>query len=240
MLQTLTQARKKRGLRTNILARSPAPFENRNDAGRKLGMQLTKYQSLSPIVVGIARGGVIVASEVAKVLDAELDVVCVRKITAPGDPSCVVGAVCEDGSSFLDDIAVHQNGPEPDGLQKERLRQLADVADSARRFRAVRAKVGLWRRVVILVDDGISTGETMHAAIWTVMKERPKAVIAAVPVGPEGVLDAIAGDADNIVCLRAPAFLDGVEESYMDFPKLTDREVMETISRPRPQANAVW
>ena len=224
----------------SILARSTAPFVSRAEAGRLLGFQLLKYKAMEPVVLGIPRGGVQVAAEVARVLDARLDLVCARKLVSPDDPDCVVGAVCEDGSSFLDDLAVHQAGTDADCLQKERLRQGAAMAEAVRRYRAAHQKVSLKSRMAILVDDAAATGETMRAAIWTVMKAAPRGVIVALPVAPRYVLDSLAQEVNNVVCLRTPVFFEGIEDCYLNFPKVDDRGVLDALRVQPERGTMMW
>lgn len=224
----------------HVLTRGKAPLADRSAAGRLLGSRLLKYRSLDPVVLGIPRGGMPVARAVADTLGVGLDFVCARKLTSPDDPECVVGAVCEDGSSFVADIAQNGGGTNGDDLQRTRLRAMAEVGQCSRHYRMWYPKIPIRQRTVILVDDGAETGETMHAAIWTIMKEHPRAVIAALPTAPQATLDSIARETDFTVCLRTPAFFEGIEANYVDYRPVTDRDVIAALTHRQATDGMMW
>lgn len=217
-----------------VLSQSPAPFADRSEAGRLLAAELEGHRSRRPVVLGIPRGGVVVAAEIADRLGTDLDIVLARKIGAPSNPELAVGSIAEDGRLFLDERIAARVGASPAYVERERERQLGEIARRVRLFRAARPKVPLRGRAVIVADDGLATGATMQAALWEVRREQAEFVVAAVPVGAVDTVERLAGSADELLCLRAPEDFGAVGRFYRIFDQVEDEEVVAILERHRP------
>jgi predicted phosphoribosyltransferase len=217
-----------------IISYSDEPFRNRLEAGQLLGHELRNWRGQSAVVLGIPRGGLIVARELARVLDADLDIVLSRKLRAPGNPELAIGAVTEDGKLFLDEMLIREMGVESTYIRQEKERQLLEIARRTEQSRQILPKVPLKGRLVIVTDDGVATGATMQAALWAARQEHPKKLIAALPVGPEETVRRLAQDADEMICLRTPSFFSAVGEFYIQFDQVEDEEML-TILREEHQ-----
>jgi putative phosphoribosyl transferase len=208
-------------------------FSDRVDAGRQLADRLarTVVAALGPVVLGLPRGGVPVAAEVAKGLRAPLDVLVIRKVGVPWQPELAVGAVGEGGIRVVNSEIFRSTGlteAELDGLVA---RAAAEVEERVRGFRAGRAAVEVAGRDVVLVDDGIATGATMHAAVEVVRARGALTVTVATPVAAVQSLERLRPVADRIVCLLEPSDLRGVGLWYRDFTQTSDSEVAELLSK---------
>ena len=206
-------------------------FTNRTDAGRQLARALLTYQSQNPVIVALPRGGVPVAFEVAKALDAPLDIAFVRKIGAPGYAELGLGAVVDGGEPevVLNDDVMQALGPSPEYVEAETQRQLAEIERRRQLYQV--EPINLAGRTVIVVDDGIATGGTIQAVLRAIRKRDPSCVIAAVPVAAAETIKALAPDADDIVCLSAPADFRAVGLYYDDFRQTSDDEVIDLMRR---------
>ena len=214
-----------------IISYSDQAFENRVEAGKLLGQQLKKLGYMADIVLGIPRGGIIIAQEIAHALGIDLDIVLSHKLGAPGNPEFAIGAITENGDVFLDETLMSGLGIKDDYIQEEINQQSMQIELRKNQIRNVRPKVALKGKRVIITDDGIATGSTMRAALWAVRKEEPKKLIAALPVGPQETLMRLAKDADEVICLRVPAFLAAIGQFYAQFTQTEDQEVMEILRR---------
>lgn len=213
----------------HIVSRSAAPFRDRIEAGQLLSRELEGYRGQGAVVLGIPRGGIIVAHELAKALEGDLDIVLSRKLGAPGHSELAIGALAEDGKLFLNDSVVRELGIQSAYIQQERIRQQMEISRRSELIRRVLPKVPLQERLVIVTDDGVATGATMQAALWAVHRERPKRLIAALPVGPEETLRRLAEEADETLCLRAPSLFGAVGQFYVRFEQIEDEEVVRIL-----------
>ena len=201
----------------------PKRFADRADAGRQLAELLTGRYA-DPIVLGLPRGGVAVAFEVAKALDAPLDVLVARKLGAPHQPELAVGAIAKGASVLRHDI-IDALGISETEIARIAERERARAAELEERLRRGRPPVDLRGRTVIVVDDGLATGATATAAIRSVREQGPARVVLAVPVGaPESVED-LAREADDVVTVAQPRDFRAVGLHYASFPQLSDDEV---------------
>ena len=214
-----------------ILSNSPEPFVDRREAGRLLARQLERFRAGRPVVLGIPRGGVVIAAEIADHLGGELDIVLSRKIGAPGNPELAIAAVAEDGRLFLDERIAERVGASGAFITREQGRQLGEIARRVALFRAVRPKVPLHGRVVIVADDGLATGATMQAALWAAHRDQPGSMIAAVPVGAVDTIERLSRSVDELVCLRAPEEFGAVGRFYRTFNQVEDEEVLAILGR---------
>jgi len=189
-----------------------------------------KYLSGKDVVVlGIPRGGVIVAAEVARLLAAKLDIVLSRKIGAPNNPELAIGSVGENGELFLNDGLVSRVGADDGYIESEKIRQLAEIKNRVKKCRQIKTKVPLKGQTVIVIDDGIATGATMQAALLAARREKAKKVIAAVPVAAKESVTLLAGYADELVVLRVPAFLGSISQFYENFAQTSEEEVLSEL-----------
>jgi len=211
-------------------------FSDRTEAGRELARRLASLADEDPVVVGLPRGGVPVAFEVARALGAPLDVIVVRKLGVPFQPELGMGAVGENGARVLNEDLVRMAHVGPDELARIEARERAEVEARARRFRTGRPRVELAGRTVIVVDDGIATGGTARAALLVARAQGARRVVLAVPVAPPDTVEALRSDADDIVCLEIPTPFYAIGEWYQDFSQVPDERVnallAEAASRP--------
>ena len=180
-------------------------------------------------MLGIPRGGIIIAQQIADVLEADLDIVLSHKLGAPGNPELAIGAVCEDGKLFLDERITSYVGADDTYIEQEKARQLKQINRRIQRYREVLPKLPLQERVVIITDDGVATGATMQAALWAVRQENPEKVVAALPVGPEDTLKKLSEDADQTICLQSPPFFSALSQFYLQFTQVEDQELLEIL-----------
>jgi len=209
-------------------------FKNREEAARLLAGRLTRYIGRNPLVLAIPRGAAPMARIIADAIDGEMDVVLVHKLGAPGNPEFAIGSVGEGGELYISEDARTLR------IDDEYLRQEArEQRETLRRRRAmytpVRPPINPSGRLVIVVDNGIATGATMIAALRAVRAKRPARLIAVVAVAPPETLKRIAREADETVCLDAPEEFYAVGQFFLEFPQVTDEEVIALLQRkPRP------
>jgi putative phosphoribosyl transferase len=208
-------------------------FVDREDAGRRLAVELRSYAAERPIILGLPRGGVPVGYEIARALHAPLDVWVVRKVGVPWHPELGAGAVAEGGFVHLNQDVLEHIGLSETELTEIVQSKQREVQERARLFRGNQPPPVLRDRTVILVDDGIATGGTVHAAIRSIRAQEPKAIVLAVPVASPEVVEALGRDVDRVVCLRTPADLYAIGVWYVDFRQVTDDEVARLLDRAR-------
>jgi putative phosphoribosyl transferase len=197
---------------------------------------MTYATAANVVVLGLPRGGLPVAKEVADALGAPLDVVVVRKLGAPGEPELGIGAVVDGDhprAIFNQDI-IKQLGVSDGYIEAEIARQLKEVNRREAAYRGSRAKIPLVGKTVIVVDDGIATGSSVRAALRGVRRQKPKRLVLAVPVAPADSLEALRSEADEIVCLETPEDFYAVGEFYRDFHQVTDEEVKAIVQTEQP------
>lgn len=208
-------------------------FLDRQDAGRRLAAKLHSCALELPIVLGLPRGGVPVAYEIARALEAPLDVWIARKVGVPSQPELGLGAVAEGGFVQLnEEILDHVALPERQ-LAELVKREQREVLEQAGRLRGHRPPPDLHDRTVILVDDGVATGATVRAAIRSIRAQSPKAIVLAVPVAAPATLQALASEVDRVVCVRVPPDFGAVGSWYIDFDQVSDDEVVHLLALAR-------
>lgn len=218
--------------------RSGLPFADRADGGRRLAERLAHLRGEDVVVVGLPRGGVPVAAEVAGALGAPLDVIVVRKIGVPFQPELGMGAIGEDDVRVVNDEVARLAGVTAEEWARVEARERAELERRARRFRAGRNRIPLSGRVVVVVDDGIATGSTARAACQVARAEGATRVVLATPVAPPGWTERLAGAADEFVCVATPEPFFAVGQFYADFTQTTDDEVIACLHRPTSPAVA--
>ena len=208
-------------------------FEDRVDAGRQLARRLEFLRGQDVVVLGLPRGGVPVAFEVAKALGAPLDVLVVRKLGVPFQPELAFGAIGEGGVRVMNDSVVRSadlGGNDMDAVEAE---QRIELQRRSERFRRGGNQISLAGRVAVLVDDGIATGATAKAACQVARAQGASRVVLAVPIGPHDIVETFAGYADDVVCLQTPAFFFAVGQGYRAFTQTSDDEVVALLARAR-------
>jgi putative phosphoribosyl transferase len=207
-------------------------FPNREDAGRRLAARLEHLRGPDLVVLGLPRGGVPVAYEVAIALEAPLDVVVIRKLGAPFNSEFAVGAIGE-GARVVDEATLRQLGITDGQLAAIEDRERAELDRRIRRFRGPEGRIDLAGRDALIIDDGIATGATALAACRVVRALGAARVIVAVPVAPPDWTDAFGDAADEYVSLETPAHFLAVGQWYNDFAQTSDDEVVELLARTR-------
>ncbi|MFD4588020.1 phosphoribosyltransferase family protein [Streptomyces sp. NPDC058434] len=206
-------------------------FTDRVDAGQRLAGALGHLRDADPVVLGLPRGGVPVAFQVARALGAPLDVIVVRKLDVPYHRELGFGAIGEGGVRVIsDDIVRRGHVSEKDVASVERA-ETAELTRQAERFRADRPRVALKGRTVILVDDGIATGATAAAACEVVRAQGAARVVLAAPVAPPDAVSWLRTEADEVVCLSTPRAFSAVGEWYQDFSQTPDEEVVALLAQ---------
>jgi predicted phosphoribosyltransferase len=202
-------------------------FEDRHDAGRQLAKSLGKYRKKKPLVLGIPRGGVEVAYEVATYLNADFSIVIIRKLPLPLNPEAGFGAIAEDGSSFIiKSAAASLNKKEIERIKKEQKQEIKRRLKSLRQNKPLPEIKG---RTAILVDDGIAMGSTMRAAIKLCKNKKAGQIIVAVPVSGPRTEREMSKLVDEIVILEKPPFFQAVAQGYKKWHDVTDDEVISTL-----------
>jgi len=213
----------------HIVSYSDEPFEDRKKAGKLLGASLKALRGKDTVVLGIPRGGMVIANEISRMLGSELDIVLSRKLGAPGNPELAIGSVGEGGKPFLNEDLAIRAGADENYVEKELARQLTEIKNRIRLFRQFKAKVPLQGKIVIVTDDGVATGATMQAALWAIRQEEPQKLIAAIPVGLKETVELLTDYLDEAIVLRAPAFLSAISQFYVHFEQTSDEEVSEIL-----------
>ncbi|HUO48988.1 MAG TPA: phosphoribosyltransferase family protein [Acidimicrobiales bacterium] len=207
------------------------PFRDRVDAGRRLAQRLGHLAAADVVVLGLPRGGVPVAAEIAAALGADLDVILVRKLGVPVQRELGMGAIGEDGVRILNDDVLRMTGVNEAQLEAVETAERAELDRRAALVRAVRPRVPLQGRTALIVDDGIATGSTAMAACAVARAHGAARVVVAVPVAPPDTARRLADAADEVVCLETPAAMLAIGEWYDDFSQTTDDEVVALLRR---------
>jgi predicted phosphoribosyltransferase len=214
-----------------VITVPPLVFADRAEAGRLLGAELDRRGELPPgvLVLGIPRGGVVVAAEVARGRDAIFDVALARKVGAPANPELALGAVGPDGQATIDMDVAQRLAPHADWVRDAVARTREEVQDRVRRFRGDRPPIDVVGRHVVVVDDGLATGSTARAVGQWLRGGQAARSVLAVPVGPPGTVERLSDLYDEVVVLEMPEPFYAVGEFYRDFRQVTDEEVIRLL-----------
>lgn len=208
-------------------------FRNRVDAGRKLAVALQGLRGSDCVVLALPRGGVPVAVEVARALDAPVDLLLVRKIGAPSNPEVAIGSVVDGGAPIIVQgrELLRLTGTSQRIFEDLCVEELAEVERRRRRYLGGRTPIPLEGRTAIVIDDGLATGNTMRAALQAARLRHPAKLLLAVPVAPVAALKDFREMVDAVVCLATPEPFGSVGEFYEDFTQLTDAEVIGLLKQ---------
>ena len=217
----------------------PEPlFRDRRDAGGALAARLERYRGRDPLVLGLPRGGVVVAAEVARRLDAELDVAVSRKLGSPISPELAIGAVTASGERFLNEQLIRELDVSEAYLNNVTVAEQREARRREAWLRGNRPPPRIAARSVIVVDDGLATGATMCTAVRAVRKQSPARLVVAVPVGAREACAALRAEADEVMCLYAPASFSAVGSYYLRFEQTSDDEVRRLLQEFAPAASS--
>jgi len=207
-------------------------FRNRSDAGRALGERLLAYAGRPNLrILGLPRGGIPVAFEVAQRLEAPLDVFVVRKLGVPGQEELAMGAIASGGVRIVNQDVVSALGLSQRTLDRVAEAEQAELLRREQSYRGARPPLDVAGATVILVDDGLATGSTMRAAVAAVRQKRPDRIVVAVPVAAPSTRDEMAREVDEVVCVDTPDPFLAVGRFYDDFAQTTDAEVHDLLER---------
>ena len=202
------------------------PFKDRRDAGRKLAQKLTAYPGQPDLLIlALPRGGVPVAYEVARALNAPLDVFLVRKLGLPGQEELAIGAIATGGVRVLNRDIIRMLSIPDELINFVARRELQELQRRERLYRGDRPPPDVRDRKIILIDDGLATGASMRAAVVSLRAQHPARILVAVPIAAESVCEAFRTEVDEIICAVTPEPFYGVGRWYEDFSQITDREV---------------
>jgi putative phosphoribosyl transferase len=214
-------------------------FEDRSEAGRRLADKLVHLRDRKPVVLALPRGGVAVGFEIARELDAPLDIVLVRKIGVPWQPELALGAVTDGASpeTFIDRELAASFDVSDSYIRKETARQLAEIERRRKLYCECHPKPEIAGRTTIIVDDGIATGATMRVALQAMRRRGPARLVLAVPMAPPDTLATLGEQADETICLEAPDMLGAIGFYYRDFHQMSDAEVIDLRARASCSTN---
>jgi putative phosphoribosyl transferase len=206
-------------------------FRNRTEAGKLLASKLTQYANHPDVLVlGLPRGGVPIAFEVAKALNAPLDIWLVRKLGVPGQKELAMGAIATGGIQVLNEDLLDWLRIPGQTITRVAEQEFQELQRRDRLYRGDRPLPNIRDRIVILIDDGLATGSTMRAVIVALKHQQPQRIIIAVPVAPLDTCDRLRSEVDELVCLMTPKHFAGIGQWYEDFTQTTDEQVCELLN----------
>lgn len=221
-----------------------ALFQDRREAGVRLAERLSAYRGRDVLVLGLPRGGVPVAYEVARALEAPLDIYTVRKLGTPGQPELAMGAIASGGFRVMNDDVVQALGISPETIERVTARERKELERREAAYRGDRPRPTARGRTVILVDDGLATGASMHAAVRALRQQHPGKIVVAVPTAPPETCAAFEDEVDEIICVTTPEPFRGVGGAYADFEQTSDQTVQALLERARGRGkgdhDATW
>jgi putative phosphoribosyl transferase len=213
-------------------------FPDRCDAGRQLAVALRDHKASGPVIIGLPRGGVPVAAEVAERLGAPLDIIVVRKLGCPWRPELGIGALAEGGIRVINEVLVRELDMTQEQLEEVTAREEVELTRRVRRYRGDRPPIDVTDRSVIIVDDGLATGYTARAAIEALRQHGAARTVIAVPVAPEDEAARLRDVADDVIAVITWPWFFAIGDAYDDFGQLTDEDVVSILQRAEPWLGA--
>ncbi len=213
-------------------------FKDRNDAGTQLCNRLLFLKGKGALVLGIARGGVIVGSVIAECIDAELDVIVPRKLGAPSNPELAIGAVMHDNKCYLNDSIIEMLNVSQEYIKHIKEEKSKESKEMLTRYRG-NDKYDISDRHIVIVDDGIATGATVIVSILWCMEHGPASITLAVPVMPKDIYNRLKGMVDNLVVILTPIDFGAVGEFYHNFEPVSDEEVIRALVKKRDKGKEI-
>ncbi|MEH1837789.1 MAG: phosphoribosyltransferase [Nostoc sp.] len=215
-------------------------FKNRRFAGQVLAKELADYSNRPDVLVlGLPRGGVPVAFEIAKALNAPLDVLVVRKLGVPDQEELAMGAIASGGVRILNEYIISLVKISDEVIARVAVQEERELERRELLYRSNRPLPNLQRRTVILVDDGLATGATMWAAVVAVRKHQPAQIVIAIPVAAPKTCHKLEAEVDKIVCVETPSAFQSVSLWYENFPQTTDKEVCDLLAKAKKNGEAI-
>jgi putative phosphoribosyl transferase len=216
----------------NIITDHEELLADREQAAEMLSVQLADYFDRKDVIIlGIPRGGVVIADKIAENFHADIDIVLARKIGAPHNPELALGAVSENGKVSVNHSIISSLGISEYYIEHQNKSQLTEIEQIKERYRSVSEKKSLKGKIVILTDDGVATGATMQAASWSSAEESPARIILALPVAPPDILEILARDVDEVICLCAPSNFRAISQFYTYFEQVDDEQVIDILKK---------
>ena len=210
-------------------------FRDRSDAGRKLAEELEQFAEEDLIVLGMPRGGVEVAFEVAQALQAPLDVIVIRKLGAPSNPEFGFGAIGPNGVRILDDQSVRMLGLSEEDIERVAEREREELERRIEEYRGERTMPDMEGKTLIVVDDGAATGGSARAAVRALKEMNPGKLILALGVAPPDTAEELRQEVDELICLETPSAFMAVGQWYSNFSQTTDEQVVELLKRAKEE-----
>jgi putative phosphoribosyl transferase len=206
-------------------------FRSRTDAGEALAERLAKVEGHGgpALIIGIPRGGIILADVVSRRLGAGFDIIIPRKLGAPGNEELAIGAVMEDGTEYINRYLVTALKVQPEYIENEKAKQAAEIRRRSAAYRRPGMPFRIEGKTVVLVDDGVATGATVIAAARWVRKQKPDTLVIAVPVAPAQTVEALRHEADAVIVLEMSTDFGAVGEFYEEFKPVSDDQVIEIM-----------
>ena len=206
-------------------------YRDRREAGQALAQRLEAYRGRNDVVVfGLPRGGVVPAFEVAKHLALPLDLIMVRKLTLPGEPPRPIGAITSGGHTLLDESAMEQHGATEKQVHEAELQARNSLQLREKAYRGLTPNLTVSGHIVLIVDDGMSSGATMQVAIASIRNQHPARIIVAVPVASRKSVESLQY-ADEVICLHQPQEFTDIDSCYEDFTKVSDDQVRDLLEQ---------
>lgn len=213
-----------------------APFKDRREAGKLLAEELLEYKESEDVVVlGLPRGGVPVAYEVAKELGVPMDVFVVRKLGVPNQPELAMGAIASGGVKIMNDSVVKGTGISDEQIEEVIEDEREKLQKREKAYRGTRPEVQLEDKTILLIDDGLATGASMRAAVTALREHQPRNIVVAVPTAPADTCQSFKSEVDKVICLKTPTPFWGVGGSYQDFSQTTNEEVRDLLERSKSE-----
>ncbi len=213
-------------------------FADRRDAGRQLATALQEHKASDPVIIGLPRGGVTVAAEVAERLGAPLDIIVVRKLGSPWQPELGIGALAEGGVRIINEALVRELDLTPEQIEEVTAREEVELARRVRRYRGERPPIDVTDRSVIVVDDGLAGGYTVRAAIEALRQRGAARTVLAVPFAAEDAAARLRDVADDVVAVITWPWFFAIGDAYDDFGQVTDEHVVSILERAEPRPGA--